>query len=112
MTLKLLNDNITTGAVTRQATLRPEELSQGCLMGSRKPYSRGIQGIACPRLPRTRTFAPPIPAAEWPGFGNAGDSHIEQLASFDDQRPDFRDAPDVADEWAKTPGLCRRELRA
>ena len=115
MTLELLNDNITTGAVTRQATLRPEEVCRkAALWGLESLIHEEIQGIADIRHPRTHTFVPPIPVGESPWFGNAGDSipRIQQVASLDDRRPDFRDAPAVADEWAKTPELCRRELSA
>jgi hypothetical protein len=38
---------------------------------------------------------------------------VERVVSFfDDRRPEFFDAPVVADESAKTPGLFRREQNA
>ena len=57
---------------------------------------------------------PPIPAREL-SFRDPGDSvsHVERVVSFfDDQRPEVCDVPVVADDWAKTPGLFRRELNA
>jgi len=60
-------------------------------------------------------LVPSIPAKELSSFRNAGDSvsYVKRVASFfDDQRPEVCDAPVVADEWAKTPALFRRELNA
>ena len=60
-------------------------------------------------------LVPPVPATELSSFRNAGDSvsHVERVVSFfDDQRREVCDAPVVAVEWAKTPGLFRRELNA